>query len=76
MTTATLAYPSASYFSNLSRAADNLVGAVFSIKLTEFAACFREARAMGRVVREEGIPVTARQMQALRAAAGVEQAAN
>lgn len=75
MTTATIAVPFFSYFSNLARAADNLVGAVLSIKPSVFARCFSEALAMSRVAGEEGTRISPRQLQELRKMMGLDAAA-
>lgn len=63
MTTAATATQSIAYFSNLAYAADNLIGALLSVKPSEFAAWFREARAMSLMAGGEGSSISIEQMQ-------------
>jgi hypothetical protein len=71
MTTATIAVPFFSYFSNLARATDNLVGAALLIKPSVFAECFGQAIAISRVAGEEGTKLSPGQLQELRKMMGL-----
>ena len=50
----------ASYLSSLARAADDLAGAILTVRPSDFAESFLEARSMSRVAGEEGSSIPSR----------------
>lgn len=72
MTAASIASPAIPYFSNLARASDNLIGAILSIKPSEFVGCFLEARAMSIAAGEEGRCISVSQTQEVRKMAALQ----
>jgi hypothetical protein len=73
MTTATIATPIFSYFSNLTRSVDNLIGAVLLIQPSIFVESLSKAIAMMRCMSgQESRQISPARLEELRAIMGLE----
>jgi hypothetical protein len=73
MATATFTVPLASYVSNFSRAADQFIGSLISVKPSVIASSFAAAYAVSHVISENDIgPVSAETVRQVRKIMGLD----